>query len=553
MTPSPRANPSGPAGGLYPLAVMALRRGRNRLRRLLQRPIWLLVWSLLGVAVLLPILRAPLDPGPLAAPAARASGLAAVWILVSVASRLWEATARPPFTLAQADASLLLPSPISSRQILLFQLIRSALGRLAVQIPFLALWALLLHRIGYPLSRSGLAGFYLLTVIVSLWGDGVHTFGWLALERVPPGRSLLARRLVRLLLVAGTLLGLGWLAGPILRALAAGRLALASSLAGSLLERAHLLASAAPLSWAVALLEAAFGQAPWNTAAVAGCFAGVAFLWMAALGLGEDYYESLVLQGEEDARLRQVTASWNVDVQGAAVERLGVLRRLRRVPRLPWRGGGAWALFWEQANRWLRLELGSWWLSLLGLGFLGGIVGLARRAGAAPFWLWLVPAALALLSAPWGYLAEELRRPYIYLIPDRPWRRLIAASLVSAVDVFVSYGWMLVVAAGVATEGLEAVAVGLVLLLAIAWVTQAAMALTAVVVPPWLGRTTRVVIQSILSMAALGPGVLAAVAAHASGGGQLLGAVLGLVVTLLMGAGLFRVAAALFHRAEMAD
>src|SRR5690606_8048805 len=119
---------------------------------------------------------------------------------------------------------------------------------------------------------------------------------------------------------------------------------------------------------------------------------------------------------------------------------------------------------------------------LVVFGLVGGLLGFLVRVGLPSGALWLVPCGLAVLSAPWGYLAEELRRPYIYLIPDASWKRLVAASLVTAADLFLSYTVLMVVAMLLAWPGLSRLLAGLLALLAASWLVPCGL---AVLSAPW--------------------------------------------------------------------
>ena len=532
------------------------RRGWNRLRRLLHRPFWLLVSAGFGVGLVLLILQVgaawgmeraagapgPGDPGPWL-------GLVALWVLLSLGTRLWGATTRSPIPVTNADAVLLFPSPVSSRVLVLYHVARKGLHRLVAQVPFWLLWLLLFRRAGVAVHGQGLLAFFLLMLLVGLWGDGLHTVAWLALERAPQGERI--RRYLRRGLVGGALLILLGLAWPLVAQWGAG-------LDGGqavrlLLARAQPLAQVPPLGWVVALMETAVGTGGWPGAALAGALALVGGLWLAAWHLGEGYYEPLVLQGEADARLAQAVSSGNVDVQGVAVAHLGVTERVARVRALPWGGRGAWALFWQQANRWLRLELGTWRWGLVVFGLVGGLLGFLVRVGLPSGALWLVPCGLAVLSAPWGYLAEELRRPYIYLIPDASWKRLVAASLVTAADLFLSYTVLMVVAMLLAWPGLSRLLAGLLALLAASWLAQGALALSSLLVPAWVGRWVRSLLQSLVALAGLIPGAAAGWLVEVRGGGEVVGLAAGSLVTWLVGGLLMALASAFFQRAEMAE
>lgn len=538
---------------LKTLALLDLTLERNRLRRLIHRPFWLLFYAGVAAALILMVLKVPAAVGVQGAQARMGpwAGVAAVWMLLILGTRLWGATSRSPFTVTAADTVLLFPSPITSRDLLLYQLIRSGLQRLLTQLPVLLVWLVILMQAGVPLVRRDLVAFYLFLLVVGLWGEGLQAVAWLALERLPWAQARRARRRLRSLLTAAALLALLWVAWPLPSLLVAG--SAGEQAFDVLLRRAGALAAGPPLSWAAGLMEVVVGPGRWSLAAFGGVLGLLGLLWLVAWRLGEGYYEPLVLQGEEDARLQQVVSSWNVDVQGAAVAHLGVLDRVERVRALPIGGEGAWALLWEQANRWLRLELGAWRAAVAVLAALGGLLGLGVRAGLAQSWLWLAPIGLTVLSAPWGYLAEELRRPYIYLIPDPPWKRLVAASLVSTADIFLSYGLMMLVGAVVGAAGLAFFMVGLSALVAAAWLAQAALALSSVAVPGWLGRPARSLIQTLISLAGLGPGVAAGWLLVARGGSQTAALIAGSLATLASGFALLAVASARFRRAEMAE
>ncbi|NMA71760.1 MAG: hypothetical protein GX961_07575, partial [Firmicutes bacterium] len=139
------------------------RRGWNRLRRLLHRPFWLLVSAGFGVGLVLLILQVgaawgmegaagapgPGDPGPWL-------GLVALWVLLSLGTRLWGATTRSPIPVTNADAVLLFPSPVSSRVLVLYHVARTGLHRLVAQVPFWLLWLLLFRRAGVAVHGQGL-------------------------------------------------------------------------------------------------------------------------------------------------------------------------------------------------------------------------------------------------------------------------------------------------------------------------------------------------------------------------------------------------------------
>ncbi|HEY8531252.1 MAG TPA: putative ABC exporter domain-containing protein [Limnochorda sp.] len=538
--------------GLAALAWLDLRRARNRLHRLLRHPFWLLFYAALAGALIWLILELPAARGAESAPAGWGlwTHAAGAWMVLVLGARLWGATSRSPFQVTTADAVLLFTSPVASRDLVLFQLLRSAVHRLVTELPVLVAWLFILIRTGLPLERGDLVAFYLFLLLVGLWGEGLHAITWLALERRPWARAVQARRRLRAILIAAVVGGLLWLVWPLPAVLLSetGQ----SQVLQLLLGRAEHVAAVPPVSWAGAFAEAVVGPGGQPWAALGSAVGVLALLWLAAWSLGEGYYEPLVLQGEEDARLQQVISSWKVDVQGEALGYLGALNRAGRIQTLRLGGTGAWALFWEQANRWLRLELGAWRLAGLILALFGGLLGVGVRAGLALTWLWLAPIGLAVLSTPWGYLAEELRRPYIYLIPDPPWKRLVAASLVSAVDEFLSCGLMMLAGVLVASAGLGFFLVGLAALAAASWLAQGALALSSVAVPGWLGRATRTVMQTLIAFVGLGPGLVVAWLVVAAGGNEAGALIAASLATLASGSAFLALAAVLFKNAEMA-
>lgn len=566
---------------------------RNRLRRLLRSPGWLVFYGLIVVgfvAVMVQVARLSAVPGNHEVQAEAivtgfrppATAVLAGWALVAMLMSLYGAPRRPPVIFSSADVSLLLPAPISPRVVLAGQFLRQLFLELLRAIPNLVWSLLVLMKLDYPVGFSGVFSLLAAFVLIHMVAELVGAVGWLAVHRKPAEQAArTGRRLRAAVVVVATILAV-WALWPAFRGQGGQGVAGIRPALEVTFERLEKAAELPPLRWLAsfglpfewqfareATGAASRREAPgWPAATREGFLATlllVGALAAAALHLAEDYYEPAVAQTQTFIQAAEVAKKAGeaqaTDLQGTVLTMLGRSAdpRLSHVSVPPF-GRGAWAITWEQALRYLRFERATAVYSLVFIGLFGAGLGLlVRYLNLASFWLWLVPLAMPLLSQGSGYLADELRQPHIFLIPAAPWRRLLATAVVPWFDVSLDTSLMLwtsvlVGTVGRAGAGFASIAASALaswlLLLALCALGQATVLLGTVIVPSWLPPFTRSLLRFMVFVLCLVLVVPLPVLGLLAGGSVRLALLLAAAGAVAITALVLVVAARLFDRLE---
>ncbi|MBE3584232.1 MAG: hypothetical protein IMX01_08990 [Limnochordaceae bacterium] len=554
---------------------------RNRLRKLLRSPGWLIFYAVMGVGFVTlvvysartsishpPAAGATMGRLPFTLPVA-----ISLWAVVATLMAVQQGTKRPPVTFELGDVNLLLPTPLPPRLVFAAQFLRRLLGHLLQALPSLVWVGYLLIRVSYRIPLGGLVGLFLSFFLIQVWADAVESVVWMALYRQQPERAAARAGWVRNAVLVITIVALAWALTPLLPSVenpAAPRLT-------ALSERLDTIAAIPPFGWFGELVPATPGPVSSGSGGLAASRPAAALalvgLIVAASGLAvflaNEYYEPALAQTEVQRQVLAAArgqsgtaATTTMDTQGTALAILGgrATDRLASIQVQPF-GQGAWAIAWEQLLRYLRFERATIVYALAFVALFGGVLGaIVRGAGLPPAWAWSIPLLLSLLNLSTGYLGEEFRRPEIYLIPDPTIVRLLAASLVSWWDTSSTGSLMLWLAALVASAGtptfgsvMAGTLAAWVLLLTLTWLTLGAGLLSMILVPPWLPGMTRVLLSFLILLPALIPSLAVCLIVAWQLGSIPAGFLAAALPTALLAAILFAVAARFFDRLEVTD
>ncbi len=155
--------------------------------------------------------------------------------------------------------------------------------------------------------------------------------------------------------------------------------------------------------------------------------AGAALIVIGITRWRADYYEDCLVNSENAYRMKQAMKGDKSAVAGMTP----VKRRNKETASLPMKGGsGASAFFYRHLLEFRRRSAGvvislSTFLYLA----MGILAGLLADGPMGPFVLLAIVSYIQLFVLMQGKWAQELARPFLYLVPDTPFRKLIFASL----------------------------------------------------------------------------------------------------------------------------
>ena len=413
---------------------------------------------------------------------------------------LWQGTRKAPFEIRESDAVLLLPSPMSSRAFFALYLAVDNVRRL-----WAAAWLIGLSLIVLPVDprvdEFSFPWAYLGYFVASLLGRSFAfaEWSWLqALEGREPGRAVRLRRGLRFGLIGVALVVAVWLAAGVMSGPRSVGQNVEQAAVGRWVERLDGLTSLPPTSWVRSMVagggstgSAAVGSISerlWGGLAPALLLVGLA--QAAAIRSATDYYEPLVHRAESLGNLARRASHREIDAQGVALE--AFRSKTEWMVSLPPFGRGPGALLWSGLTRTVRFGIALATVSILTYFVLGiGLGAAVRWWGVSVYWAWVAPSLLAILTGSASNLVDELGRPYIFLFPGPPWRRLLAAVWVSVFDNVLNGTLFLALLAIVAPLTLSDSLAAFGMLVAAALLSQTAAGLGQIMLPSWIGGRER--------------------------------------------------------------
>ena len=459
---------------------------------------------------------------------------------------VWRGTGPPPRATA-ADVVFVLCSPIRSRVQFAYLMFREV-GALLSVITIVALMSLIgpLIRV-FTTSDATLEGAFGSPTIgiwmIILIGGVTRLAVWVATEQVVVidarrGHNLrLGIRGLMVLTIAGVL---AFVALPVARSDHEGLRAIADHAA----ERLMLLASVPPLS-----------LPPLIYSDDGSTFLGLGALLLTGLlitGAGllaaKDFVEPVAVMAERQTDARGQSIDSGNDIQWSTMSQLGSAPRLRF--SIPAFGQGPWALFWASLVRWARYQMAVAWVSVLTLvGFGVTVAVLVRLDIISPYWIWVLVLSMPLFSS-YSMFLDELRKPFLFMMPGPAWKRLVAAGGTSVLDGLT--GSLVLIIIVIAIQALPVVEALALLLVAfvVGFLIQATVGMVQVVLPSWLNRKIRTTLTFTLNIVTMLPAVTAFILGLALSG-ELAGFVAGVAVALITASIVMLVSVLLFDRLEM--
>lgn len=244
-----------------------------------------------------------------------------------------------------------------------------------------------------------------------------------------------------------------------------------------------------------------------------------------------------------------VAAAWRMDCKGGFYEdamkfaedyeevlesrRQGNVKRLGKKEkfgkaRIRWRGHGASALFYRQLleykkSRYFIFDINTIVAVLAGAALAYLYEKEGSFGGLEPYRVFVLPVVAAymifIFTGFGGKWAKELKSPYTYLLPDSPFRKLMAATLMQHVQALINGCIMTVPCALVMGLALPEALLCILFYILMSAGKLYSLAVAQIVTGSALGTTARQLVQMLLLSMAAGAGVMGAIMGMAVGGG----------------------------------
>jgi len=490
--------------------------------------------------------RPPADNGDRGVPGIYFEASAVLLFISTLIFAIWRGTGPPPRATA-ADVVFVLCSPIRSRVQFAYLMFREVGAMLSI-ITIVAAMSLIgpLIRVVTTSDATLEGAFGSPTIgiwLIILIGGVTRLAVWVATEQVvviDASKGYRLRLGIRGLM-ALTILGvLTFVALPVVRGEHDGFRAIADH--G--VERLMLLSQVPPLSFP-----------PMIYSEDGSTFLGLGALLLTGLvitGAGlfaaKDFVEPIAVMAERQTDARGQSVDTGNDIQWSTMSQLGSAPRLRF--SIPAFGHGPWALFWASLVRWARYQMAVAWVSVLTLLGLGVTVAVLVRIDIiSHYWIWILVLSMPLFSS-YSMFLDELRKPFLFMLPGPAWKRLVAAGGTSVLDgLSGSLALVIIVIATQARPVPEALALLLVALV-VGFLVQATVGMVQVILPSWLNRKIRTTLTFSLNVITILPAITAFILGLALSG-EFAGFVAGVIVALITASIVLLVSVLLFDRLEM--
>lgn len=458
----------------------------------------------------------------------------------------WRGTGHPPRATA-ADIIFVLCSPIKSRvqfAYLMFREVATMLSILTI-VAILSLVGPLLRAMTSSADtlqdafQSPTIGIWLILLI----GGVTRLSVWVAIEQVvsrDAHRGHRLRWIVRGVLASVSIGVIAFIALPITRAGHESIRAMADQAA----ERTLLLTAVPPLSFP-AMIYSPDGS---PLLALGALVLTAIIIATAGLYFARDFAEPIAIMAERTTDARGQSIESGNDLQWSTMSQLGTAPRMRYSIR-PF-GQGPWALFWSSLQRWVRYQMSVAWFSLLTLVAMAvGVTVMVRLGVVSTYWIWGFALSMPIFSS-YNMLLDELRKPFMFMTPGAPWKRLIAAGATSVVDGVLASAILVVIVVATRAMGIGEALLLLLAAFLIGFLIQASVGLVQILLPSWLSRKIRTSLTFGLNAVALIP-VAAAFIFGAVVSGPLTGFAIAACVSLITAVILLTLSVLFFDRLEM--
>lgn len=471
---------------------------------------------------------------------------AVLMLLATVIFSVWRGTGPPP-RMTSADVVFVLGSPISTRVQYAWLMFREMAGLLGI------ITAVTLFALAGSLARAMTAGDVSLddalsTPAIGIWLiiliGGVTRFAvWVSTEQVVAKDAWRGFRLRRVIRGAAAIAGAGlaaWLFIPVLRE----RHETIEARLEHGAERLLSLAAYPPMSWPPAILNDDTSTYVALTGLV-----GMALV-ITALGLyaARDFVEPIAINAERATDARGQSIDTGKDLHWSTMSQLGTAPRMK-VSIRPF-GSGAWALLWNSLTRWVRYEMSVAWVGILVLASMGlSVTILVRFDVLDVVWVWVLALSMPFFGS-YNMFLDELRKPFIFMMPGAPWKRLVAAGTTSVMDGTISAAMLTVIA-----MAFRVLPIGHALLILLAttilgFLVQSGVGFVQIILPSWISRKLRTGLTFAINGLAMMPSATAFFLGLELAG-WLVGALAAMVVALLTGVVVLALSVKLFDRLEM--
>lgn len=459
---------------------------------------------------------------------------------------VWKGTGPPP-RITQAEVIMILGSPIRTRiqfGWLIFRDMAALLGFITAFTLFSLVSSLVQAMTAGDTSLEEVFSSPAVTIWLIILIGGVTRFAvWVATEQVvardPEGGHQL-RAGIRTGMITLALIIAAWLIVPVLRASESGFRERADMFVYRVLD----LAAWSPLTLPANILN--------DDASTWLALGGLILLTIALSGFGiyhaRDFVEPIAITAERATDARGQSIDAGKDLHWASMGQLGKAPRM--AVAVPPFGIGPWALLWNSLQRWARYEVAVAGTSLVVLAAIGVAAALGVRFGFIDkIWIWGIALSMPFFGS-YNMFLDELRKPFIFMMPGAAWKRLLAAGATSVLDGTVGAAILVVIALTLRVLSFVDAVLILVAATALGFLIQAGIGLVQVVLPTWINKKLRTSLTFGINTLAAMP-ALSATIAGAIAGGKYTAYSAGVGTALITGVVVLALAVRLFDRMEM--
>ena len=277
------------------------------------------------------------------------------------------------------------------------------------------------------------------------------------------------------------------------------------------------------IGWYIAVLHLLFlGPTAVNVAGTACYFLLTAAVLTAArkMKCSGGFYEDAMKFAEDYEEVLESRRQGNV-------KRLGKKEKFGKA-RIRWRGHGASALFYRQLleykkSRYFIFDINTIVAVLAGAALAYLYEKEGTFGGLEPYRVFVLPVVAAymifIFTGFGGKWAKELKSPYTYLLPDSPFRKLMAATLMQHVQALINGCIMTAPCALVMGLALPEALLCILFYILMSAGKLYSLAVAQIVTGSALGTTARQLVQMLLLSMAAGAGVMGAIMGMAVGDG----------------------------------
>lgn len=419
-----------------------------------------------------------------------AEGMAGVLTVIAIwliPANLIAYAKRKGLVYRNSDVHFLFPSPVPPKQILIYAHVRTLFMQILLDLFAVVYGSMLFHVEGWQL-----AVYFVFSILIENLLEGGIMLLLYGSERMQEKQRGLVIKAAYSLVVILLLMGIYTY--------------LQEGLHGEILARflhSDMIQLVPLIGWYIAIIHLLFLGPTVVNIAGAICYAILLVVVLTAawrMKCTGAYYEDAMKFAED---YEEVLANRN---QGNAVKRLGKKEKFSKAT-IRWRGKGASALFYRQLlefkkKKYFIFDINTVVALLTGAGIAYLYRSEGGFGGLESFRTFVLPAVAAymvfIFAGFGGKWAKELKSPYTYLLPDSPFRKLLAATMMLHVQSLVN-GCLMVVPCAVliGLAPLEAL-LTILFYIAISACKLYSLAVAQIIAGSSLGNTGRQLLQMLL-------------------------------------------------------